>query len=381
MEFPLVGINYAGIDELQRLPEIGRKRAQDIIAYRENVKLFEDVEDLIEAGVPEKLAHLLSLHIDWSITPEFEEHEYKKNFKPFSFLILVLYIYFHFSSLFGFAKSMFIERRIYDSVAIFVFIESCLRFLIINVIFLSSWLSGLMISEKNINTLFNFTITATKSLLIILLISLLSCLFLIVRQIASSDQDATMPDVFSLLVLSAELLISIGALLVFLPLILRVSDSSLISEKWSIRLSNAGFIIGLFLLGTKLLLIETGLNFEFVFTGFCFMGLSFLIVDSIFRDQPVIDKYQHFLFEKRIGKKDVNKQKLIDWLEKELPSHENQKLLKQILNQKYPISKTKILLMFLLITLPFWVFRTIVEGNIQEKTKNLFPDLFKYLFR
>lgn len=46
----LVNINTAGSEELQTLPGIGEKRAEDIIAYREEHGPFRIVEDITDVG-------------------------------------------------------------------------------------------------------------------------------------------------------------------------------------------------------------------------------------------------------------------------------------------------------------------------------------------
>ena len=46
----LININTAGSEELQTLPGIGEKRAEDIIAYREEHGPFRIVEDITDVG-------------------------------------------------------------------------------------------------------------------------------------------------------------------------------------------------------------------------------------------------------------------------------------------------------------------------------------------
>ena len=46
----LVNINTAGSEELQTLPGIGEKRAEDILAYREEHGPFRIVEDITDVG-------------------------------------------------------------------------------------------------------------------------------------------------------------------------------------------------------------------------------------------------------------------------------------------------------------------------------------------
>ena len=46
MEGEVIDLNTADVYELQRLPGIGEKRAQAIVAYREEHGPFQSVEDL-----------------------------------------------------------------------------------------------------------------------------------------------------------------------------------------------------------------------------------------------------------------------------------------------------------------------------------------------
>lgn len=66
MEGEVIDLNSADVYELQRLPGVGEKRAQAIVAYREEHGLFRSVEELIEVsgigeGVLEGLKEYVSV--------------------------------------------------------------------------------------------------------------------------------------------------------------------------------------------------------------------------------------------------------------------------------------------------------------------------------
>ena len=47
-ETPLVSINSAGVDELCRLPGVGRRAAERLVAHRERAGPFDSLDDLLE---------------------------------------------------------------------------------------------------------------------------------------------------------------------------------------------------------------------------------------------------------------------------------------------------------------------------------------------
>jgi competence protein ComEA len=50
LEEKSINLNTAGIDLLERLPGIGKKTAEKIIAYREKIKKFKSIDDLIQVN-------------------------------------------------------------------------------------------------------------------------------------------------------------------------------------------------------------------------------------------------------------------------------------------------------------------------------------------
>ena len=56
LEGAVIDINSAPVEELQRLPGIGEKRAQAIVAWREEHGPFQSVDELVQvSGIGEKL--------------------------------------------------------------------------------------------------------------------------------------------------------------------------------------------------------------------------------------------------------------------------------------------------------------------------------------
>ena len=56
LEGEVIDINSASVEDLQRLPGIGEKRAQAIVAWREEHGPFQSVDELVQvSGIGEKL--------------------------------------------------------------------------------------------------------------------------------------------------------------------------------------------------------------------------------------------------------------------------------------------------------------------------------------
>lgn len=56
LEGEVIDINSAPVEDLQRLPGIGEKRAQAIVAWREEHGPFQSVDELVQvSGIGEKL--------------------------------------------------------------------------------------------------------------------------------------------------------------------------------------------------------------------------------------------------------------------------------------------------------------------------------------
>lgn len=64
-EFGKVNINTASVSQLQRLEEIGEKRAQDIVDYREQNGPFTNLEDIMKvSGIGEKTFEKIKENIE-----------------------------------------------------------------------------------------------------------------------------------------------------------------------------------------------------------------------------------------------------------------------------------------------------------------------------
>lgn len=90
MNLPLVPINTASADEIAHLYDIGLRRAQRIVEYRNAHGPFHGPDDLAKVKeVPAKLAYTLSPHIDWCL-PQEPEPPKQRSWSDVIFWLVIL---------------------------------------------------------------------------------------------------------------------------------------------------------------------------------------------------------------------------------------------------------------------------------------------------
>jgi competence ComEA-like helix-hairpin-helix protein len=374
MNLPPVKINIDDQETIARLHGIGTKLAKRIIEYR-NKGSFNNIKDLAKVtGVGAALAETLSPHIDWVLpTEDFQNSTVspKKttftnilneifiaafllglviyNYGRFSVSIEHLYIHFHDSRKWTEALYVWNSTSIF-AMSVFALLADVAHALNSN------------LSNESVNKRLKAIFVIFVGLLVLSILSL---------GIANAfnyqfNTPKGWKDFFDDSSALGGLLAGIGLFFFFLPLLILFIKPSLIKKKLLIRFIDLCFVLTFLtqvfsiFFGDKNQLIIINIVQSLIGVIMMVAAIRYMITKGSF-----INMYLSLIpFERDLAQPN-NSPRLILWLNSKLPDPEEQKALKDALNELYPSSKRRTVLYAFILVAGTWFFLQSLGAIIQ----------------
>ena len=375
----LVKINFDSESEIENLYGIGNEKAKRIVEYRNTNGYFRNPEDLAKVeGIGIELALVLAIHIDWTI-PEISESEVDNDdvFVPkwiiavFGLGILALV----WRSVPDFVKYYnYYGRYFLKSKSILVSIWTFLSLLLIDIFIICASYTWLLLLR---NPYARKAIAYRKALILFIVLALISILSLGLgnayyynylvgwnRLLENSD---------ALLGLFIFILIS----LVLGPLVLIWSKPSLKTNVFLVHAPEIGIIIYGILISSLIAIIKP-LTFwdglTLLISGF---GIIYLGVKNLRTGKTSLSSVIDLVIDLEWRHNQIRVQNWLTWINVHLPNVDEQKELRDALDNAYPPSKWRSFIGVVFIGAGGWlivsVLNSVLDWFVQHWLDKLLP--------